>query len=39
MCFFSHFEAINHQWQMMPLGQTGTSNSKIVVGIAATTYV
>jgi hypothetical protein len=24
---------------MMPLGQTGTSNSKIVVGIAATTYV
>jgi hypothetical protein len=38
MCFFSHFDSINHKWQMMAYGicEIETSNSKTVVGIAAT---
>jgi hypothetical protein len=39
MCFFNHFDLIPHQWQMMPVGQIGTKNSKTAVAIAATTYL
>jgi hypothetical protein len=35
------FASIPHQWQMMgrPVGQRGTRNSKIMVGIAAPVYL
>jgi hypothetical protein len=39
-CFFSHFDSIPAQWQMMACGSNrGTRNSKTVVGIAGTDYL